>query len=127
VWLSLTHPEVATRSCDDCKVFRYDEKTGCRAEFLGKPIKRFPGELLPCQQVDHRGESCCKKISPEADVALWPHNAAAYEHYRRCKAVCRFPEDSLVEANAAIIAEVEAAWESMNRRRLESGLMQLSR
>ncbi len=120
MWLKLAHPEVATRSCDDCKQWRYDEKTGRQSRHLGKPLRRFPGELLPCEMLDHNGESCCPKVSPTAGIALWPHNELAYQHYQRCKAVGRFPDDPVVEGNAAIIAEVEAAWDRMNRQRLES-------
>lgn len=124
MWLRLAHPEVATRSCDDCKIWRYDEKTGQKQTHCGQEIRRFPGEQLPCQMTDELGESCCPKISPDSDVALWPENEEAYEHYLLCKAVGRFPEDSIVERNAAIIAGVEATWERMNKQRLESILIQ---
>lgn len=77
--------------------------------------------------IDECGNSCCPKVSPDADIALWPHNQAAYEHYLRCKAVGRFPEDSIVEANAANIAEVEATWDRENRQRVEAMLTQLLR
>lgn len=73
---------------------------------------------------DSHGESLCPKGSPTSDIALWSHNAAAYEHYKRCKAVGRFPEDSVVEANAAIIAEVESQWDRMKQDRLENLLAQ---
>jgi len=127
VWLVLAHPKVATRDCHDCQRWRYDESTGARAlDFREKSIARFPGESLPCELTDERGESCCPKVSPTAGVALWPHNVAAYQHYKRCKAVGRFPDDSIVEANAAAIANVESQWDRMKQDRLESLLTQRS-
>lgn len=44
-----------------------------------------------------------------------------YRHYRRCKAVGRFPEDDLVEHNAAIIraAEDEADRADADKRHSE--------
>lgn len=119
MWLLLAHPQVATRSCDHCQKFRYDESNG-RLVMIGdtdKPVPRFEGERLPC----HDGG--CPKGKPGGDVALWPHNEAAYNHYRRCKAVGRFPMDEVVEHNAAVIAEVEAQWDQMSRRRMESLLL----
>ena len=62
---------------------------------------------------DYNG-TACPKGSPDSDLAWWPHNAAAYEHNRRCQAVARFPRDSIVEHNAWVIAEVFAEWERIN-------------
>lgn len=45
---------------------------------------------------------------PESAVELSPRNVRALLHYRRCKAVGRFPADPIVERNAAVIAHVEA-------------------
>lgn len=90
------------------------------------PIKRMRSEKLPCQLAHDTGESCCPKGSPDAGIALWPHNIAAYQHYQRCKAVGRFPNDSLVESHAAVIAEVESQWDRMQSQRLESLLMRPS-
>jgi hypothetical protein len=86
----------------------------------------MPGESLPCELTDERGESCCPKVSPTADIALTPENLAAYQHYQRCKAVSHFPDDSIVEANAAVISEVESQWDRMKQDRLESLLIQRS-
>jgi hypothetical protein len=88
-------------------------------DFDKTPIPRMPGESLPCELTDERGESCCPKVSPTADIALTPENLAAYQHNQRCKAVGRFPDDSIVEANAAVISEVESQWDRLSRERLE--------
>lgn len=128
MWLILSHPKVATRDCNSCKRWRYDEETGLIArDHFDNPLERFPGEQLPCHLTDERGNSCCPKGSPDAGIALWPHNEEAYGHYKRCKAVSRFPDDSIVEANAAIISEVESQWDRMKQDRIESLLMRRSR
>ena len=108
----MQYPKVATRDCDDCLAFRYNEETGTRElDHFGEPMRRSKCEPPPCEMVDEYGGSCCPKGKPDADIALWPHNVAAYQHYKRCKAVFRFPEDSVVEANAATIADVEDQWQ----------------
>lgn len=116
----MANPKVATRSCEDCQRWRYNEETGrIIRDFYGNPVARYKGEKLPCNFVEADGSTACPKGTPDADVALWPHNLAAYEHYKRCKAVGRFPADSIIEANAAIIADVESQWERASRERLE--------
>jgi len=55
----------------------------------------------------------CPKIArgdpprPTSAQELSERNAAAFLHYRRCKAVGRFPSDPIVERNAAFILQVE--------------------
>lgn len=48
------------------------------------------------------------KVKVRADACdLLPRHRTAFAHYRRCKAVGRFPEDEIVERNAALFAEAE--------------------
>lgn len=83
----------------------------------GEFIPRDP-RTLPCRMPGDYNGSACPKESPTANVALTPENYQAYEHYQRCKAVGRFPEDSLVEHHAQVISEVIAQWERIERQRL---------
>lgn len=100
----LTHPEVATRSCEHCKIFDYDEKTGCIRTHpgTGELLKRSPGTPLPCDYPDG-----CPKGSPTAGIELSPNNRLIYDHYTQCRATGLFPPDSMVAQNAAVIYEIE--------------------
>lgn len=85
-------------------------------------MPRPPGMPTPCHT--------CPKIPagqlpvPENARELTPQLLKVYRHYRRCKAVGRFPvqphgEDALVVDHAALIAGVERAIEDGKFRRLE--------
>lgn len=50
--------------------------------------------------------AACAKGHPKAGKELNERNLCAYQHYRECAAVGRFPADPLVARNAAEIAEV---------------------
>ena len=104
------HPAVATRDCDDCMNFIYDERTGKRQQVAGRPVKRPAGVQPPCQR--------CPKVSPTAGVALSEKNAQAYRHYLQCKGVRQFPDDPLVGQNAGIIRAVEDSWDRSSRNSL---------
>jgi hypothetical protein len=62
--------------------------------------------------------SACPKVSQTANVGLTPENYEAVVHYQRCRAVGRFPHDSLVEHHAQVISEVIAQWERIETQRL---------
>lgn len=97
----LNHPEVATRSCQDCRAFVYNEETGERETYHdGRPVKR--AGKPPCEAP----EGYCPKGHWENPIELTADNLKAYRHFRRCEAVGRFPEDESVEANATIIRSV---------------------
>ncbi|MGZ4988610.1 MAG: hypothetical protein ACXWBP_11225, partial [Limisphaerales bacterium] len=49
----------------------------------------------------------CPKGTPEEPRNLNPDNEACVQHYRECRAVGNFPDDSVVRRNAAAIREVE--------------------
>lgn len=117
VRLLLEHPEVATRDCEHCQAFHYDEKTGALKTLTGTdhPIPRDPECPPPCMTTVG-----CPKGSPDAGLELSLKNWRALEHFKQCRAVGRFPEDSIVERNAAIIDDCErAADRSQNRLQTE--------
>ena len=104
--LWLTHPRIAARDCEDCKVWVYDERTGEKALRFGEPYQRPPGAKPPC--------SSCAKIPlgviprPENATNLSEKNQRAYRHYRECRAVLKFPDhDPIVRRNAALIRQAE--------------------
>ena len=76
-----------------------------RPQGSGLNIRRLKGMEPPCRW--------CPKIPanavqiPKNAVELSERNAVAYMHYRRCKAVGRFPVDAIVERNAALILSIE--------------------
>lgn len=115
----LIYPEVATRSCEDCKRWVYNHQTGERVERLGQFIPRKPGEPTACQL-----PIGCAKGTPEDSKALNERNTQAHEHYRQCVATGRFPDDDGVAQRAALIRGVE---EAVERGRLEAGHNSLKR
>lgn len=93
------HPTVATRSCDDCRKWEHNETDGKRIENQdGTPRLRIIQSTPPCE--DERG---CPKGHWREPLELTEQNWQAYVFHRRCKAVNRWPEDEIVELNAAII------------------------
>jgi len=110
--LSIAHPEIASRSCEDCLKHIYNHETGKRQlDPKGNPIPRPAGGKAPCQATAGAPrevrERICAKIAPDAGVELSEKNRAAYEHYQECKAVGVFPDDPIVRRNARIIRELE--------------------
>lgn len=102
--LIMQHPEVAFRDCAHCKAWIYDEDTGLQFKAKGTdlPVPRPKGVKTKCETKDG-----CPKGTPENSRSLTPKNWQAYEHYKRCKAVGRFPRDGIVERNAGIINDAE--------------------
>jgi hypothetical protein len=122
VWLQLAHPEVAERSCDDCRRFRYnDSARGFGAKMLRRdsrgrmtlPQLREWNEKPPC--------GVCPKIPwvdgkphpdprPEHAVELGPVEWRVYLHYLGRKATGFPPEERdnpWVAEHAGIIRAVE--------------------
>lgn len=112
----MAHPELP--SCAACQqwVFLPDSNWSVMRGRDGKPAKQ--AGKPPCWQ--------CPKLSAEdrrsADAGphlaaeLTPENMRAYHHYRRCKAVGRFPMDPIVEQNAGIIMGVEEDYNRTQQR-----------
>lgn len=109
--LILINPHVASRSCEDCKKWLYDDRPDRMAlkpvERAGERVPRIRGQLPQCKW--------CPKIPkgtdpiPENAVELSPRNWAVYQHYLQCKAVGAFPDDAIVRRNAMLIRQVEDA------------------
>lgn len=103
----LRHPEVASRSCSDCKKWTYKSNGEVlrRPAHVGAPVPRSPGDPTPCWKCPKIPADEPIKLSTSA-VELSAKNRKAYWHYQQCKAVGRFPDDPIVARNAAIIAGV---------------------
>lgn len=110
----LEDPRLASRSCAHCLKFIYGDD--------GRPTVGRDGELEereffgrtngklncpPACQTDHG----CRKGTPEKPITLSDMNLQCYQHYKECRAVGQFPDDSKVRENAAIIREVEDEYE----------------
>jgi len=87
----------------------------------GEPFPRRPGTPTPCRWCPKIPEGAAK-VRANA-VELNERNAAAYLHYRECRAVGSFPDDWIVRRNARAIREVEDAAE---RFRQSEHLMNLA-
>jgi hypothetical protein len=112
VRLLLFHPEVAHRSCADCKKYLHDDRGEFFGDIVRRPLKiglpllRPPGTPTPC--------FICPKIpddAPERSATyatdMTERNRQVYRHYQECRAVLRFPDDPLVRRHAAIIRGIE--------------------
>jgi hypothetical protein len=89
----------------------YDDRPGHFGKRIERPIgsgkwvERLPGQVPPCHSCPKIPEG--EEPVPASAIELSERNGRAYLHYRRCKAVGRFPEDAIVERNAAIILGIE--------------------
>lgn len=110
--LFLEHPELP--SCADCQQWIYNPATWERERRGGIDQPRMPGTPLPCWK--------CPKIpkgvepKPENAIELSAKNWECYDHYLRCKAVGRFPDDQLVERNAGLIRAAEDRYASRQQQ-----------
>jgi len=102
----MAHPEVATRSCDDCKKWLYNPD-GTRAKRGGKDVLRPKGSETPCHE--------CPKKSPEEahEYELSLKNMKAVQFHSVSKA-CGFrnltpdmANDPIVQKNFTIIEGIE--------------------
>lgn len=94
----------------------HNHETGEQVLRNGKPVPRVPGVKLPCEmsegQPDDVRARACAKISPTSGIELNERNQQALEHYLRCRAVGKFPDDELVAEHAAIIRSIMDAHEA---------------
>jgi hypothetical protein len=112
VRLALLHPDVAARSCGDCRRFQYLDEPGKFAAApmrrQGLPVLRPKGTLTPCSWCDKQpADVPPHERTPDTAVELSPKNWRAYQHYLECKAVGQFPDDPIVRRNAALFAQAE--------------------
>jgi hypothetical protein len=86
------------------------ERRGARK---GLPVLRPPGTRTPCHVCAKVPDRLDGKVKRREDAAdLNERHRVAFRHYLRCKAVGRFPEDEIVERNAALFAEAESLSET---------------
>jgi hypothetical protein len=91
-------------------MYVYDEATGRPYENpprSGRLVVRPQGTHPPCR-IAGVG---CPRGTPESPLELSTANQVAWRHDRECRATGQFPDDPLVRRNAAIIREVEDAFE----------------
>ncbi len=105
--LQFLHPQIAARSCGDCRTHLYDDtpqRMGLPVIRGGRHVERAKGQPTPCRW--------CPKIAmgddpkPENATELSERNGRALVHYLECRAVGRFPGDAWVRRNAAVIRAV---------------------
>jgi len=98
------HPKVAFRDCRDCQKYVYDEETGERELWRGKPYERPKNTKPPCGYAGEyeNGTSACPKGNPISGNGFMKISYRVYHHYLRCDAVGRFPDDELVAEHALI-------------------------
>lgn len=105
------HPKVATRSCDHCLQYAYDEETGKPEENInGDLIERHIGCPPPCKT-----EFGCEKGTPEKPLTLNRSNSLALLRFREWRAVGSFPDDAIVLWAAGIIDQFYRDHEQMTR------------
>lgn len=101
----LLHPQWR-RSCSDCLKWRYDEH--------GKPMERPHGSgnrltnddgYTPCTECPKIPEGSPKERRYAQELS--DKNFRAWQHWRECKAVGRFPDDEIVKRNAAILQSIQ--------------------
>ena len=108
--MRLLHPEVATRSCADCKKWEYytdGEKAGQRVKRKNRDEYMERRSPLPCDTPTIG----CPKGHHTDPIELTEENVLAWYHYKQCSAVgFRDVErdDPIVRMNAAILKMVES-------------------
>ena len=112
------HPEVAYRSCNDCKKYLYSED-GTVTRRVGIPVLRPANATMPCAACPKQPYDVAPALrTPETAVEMTDANREAYAHYRECRAVGVFPDDPIVRMNAASIRAVEDAADRVPLERL---------
>ena len=104
------HPEVATRDCEHCLKYIYNDKTGIlETDKRGDPIERpkHPNTLAPCRRPLKKQNTPCPKGTPENQKKLSPRNLRVLNYYKECKAVGSFPDDGLFRQLSAVIYSIE--------------------
>jgi len=114
------HPKLASRSCESCETYEYDErgdlvKTWDPHQRVELPVLRAPGSRPPCWICEKVPEAVREREQIRTNkshaINLSQRNWMVWRHYRQCKAVGRFPVDPIVERHAGIIAYHWDAWE----------------
>ena len=109
--MALAHPQLTGFTCEDCRAWLIDLKTGKRIERGGEPQRRRPGAPTPCRT--------CPRESPERGkaLALGRREMATIHFYLQVRAtagVClteRERADPLLLRNLAIVDGVFRQYE----------------
>lgn len=105
--LVLLHPLVAARTCEDCKTWIYNPDGTIHLRNDGSRVPRGRAKT-PCHDCPKQPDDVpVKDRRPETARELSDRLKKVWTHYRRCRAVGRWPKDGLVEHHAAIIRAVE--------------------
>lgn len=110
--LQIVNPTIASRSCDDCRKYLYDLKSGIlRKDHKGNPKPRPAGTTTPCDQ--------CPKISPdrEWEFRLNWRSVATIELYYASKATggaCLgdLAVDPITMRNFAHVERILSQWQA---------------
>jgi hypothetical protein len=102
VRLHLLHPEVATRDCDHCLKYAYDENTGAVDRYHGEPRRRHRKEKPDCQT-----PAGCPKGTPEAQVSLSDRNLLFWRRYQVWRLTGDWPTDRLSLYICRLVSGVE--------------------
>lgn len=94
------NPKLASRSCEDCQRYWYNDKTGevLVSNSTGEKELRPEGTVTMC-----RTSTGCLKGTPDNQKTLNRANKWALRHYQGCKSTGQFPDDEIVKKNAVII------------------------
>lgn len=96
--LAVLNPLLAARSCADCQKWWYREDDGTIEKEDGRKALR-PVEFPPmCRTRDG-----CPVGTPENSRRLTPRNVMAWQHFQRCEAIGKWPDDAIVARNALVI------------------------
>jgi hypothetical protein len=117
--LQRLHPEVAGRSCDDCRKYIYTaageidtyqdlDESGA---VVKRPKERLPGIRTPCDT-----PTGCPKGHYTAPFELSSRAASALDYYRRCRAVGRFEDDEWLTTYATAIDGAERLCDRIEAR-----------
>lgn len=111
-------PEVANRSCEDCRRFEYDKSGKRKKKIDATPagdvlvdVPRIPGAKLPCET-----RAGCPKGHWSKPRGFCERSRAAYQQFVECRAVGEFPRDALFRQLAAVIDNAERACDRAEAR-----------
>lgn len=95
----MSSPQLALRSCEDCRAWLYDLQTGL-------PIIDRKGNKQPRKTPTPCELSGCPKGHWRAPIELSEMNQRAFLHWQECDAIGSWPDDPVVRKNAAIIKHI---------------------
>ena len=119
----MLYPKIASRKCEDCQKYVYDDETGeVQRMANGDPQRRYPGIETPCRY----GQGC-PKGTPEDSREITEQNYRCWVYLRECRAVHQWPNDSVVRRNAAVLEWTEQQIHDMRQREIVDYVKLLNR